>query len=65
MDIPVVNRRVCQNQLRNTRIGKLFELHTSFMCAGGVAEKDTCKGDGGSPLACPIEVIYTITANNN
>lgn len=26
----------------------------SFICAGGEKNRDTCKGDGGSPLVCPI-----------
>ncbi|CAG5003488.1 unnamed protein product [Parnassius apollo] len=55
VEVPVVERSTCQTQLRNTRLGHFFELHTSFMCAGGEAGKDTCKGDGGSPLSCPIE----------
>ncbi|KAG6465667.1 hypothetical protein O3G_MSEX015303 [Manduca sexta] len=25
------------------------------MCAGGEPGRDTCKGDGGSPLVCPSE----------
>lgn len=29
-------------------------MHKSFLCAGGEENKDTCKGDGGSPLICPL-----------
>ena len=53
IDLPVVPRDSCQESLRKTRLGKDFELHESFICAGE-ADKDTCKGDGGGPLACPI-----------
>jgi len=51
--LPVVNQAVCQDKLRTTRLGQKYKLHDSFLCAGGVAGKDTCKGDGGSPLVCP------------
>merc|ERR1712198_122455 len=52
VDLNVVDNNQCQNLLRSTRLGKRFKLHPSFMCAGGEG-KDTCKGDGGSPLVCP------------
>ncbi|KAJ8951771.1 hypothetical protein NQ314_007645 [Rhamnusium bicolor] len=55
IDLPLVPKDVCQEKLRQTRLGKDFELHRSFMCAGGEKGKDTCKGDGGSPLVCPIK----------
>ncbi|XP_018561637.1 tryptase alpha/beta-1 [Anoplophora glabripennis] len=55
IDLPIVPRDTCQTKLRNTRLGAHFQLHKSFVCAGGEPEKDTCKGDGGSPLVCPIE----------
>lgn len=53
IDVPFVDRSRCQNQLRRTRLGRYFELHNSFVCAGGEKDKDACFGDGGSPLVCP------------
>ncbi|XP_013146577.1 PREDICTED: tryptase-like [Papilio polytes] len=54
VDIPVIDRSRCQRELRLTRLGPVFKLHNTFMCAGGEPKKDTCTGDGGSPLMCPI-----------
>ncbi|XP_043201698.1 uncharacterized protein LOC122370294 [Amphibalanus amphitrite] len=53
VDLPIVPHRTCQNRLRETRLGRWFRLHRTFTCAGGEAGVDTCRGDGGSPLACP------------
>jgi len=53
IDLPVVDNNQCQERLRQTRLGSKYKLHNSFLCAGGVNGKDTCKGDGGSPLVCP------------
>uniref|UniRef100_A0A8D9AXJ5 Phenoloxidase-activating factor 2 n=1 Tax=Cacopsylla melanoneura TaxID=428564 RepID=A0A8D9AXJ5_9HEMI len=52
--LPVVPKSKCTQALRKTRLGPDFHLHDSFICAGGEEGRDTCKGDGGSPLACPI-----------
>jgi len=52
IDLPVVGNNQCQDSLRRTRLGRKFKLDDSFICAGGVGQKDTCKGDGGSPLVC-------------
>merc|ERR1712172_285567 len=50
IDLTVVGHQQCQDSLRRTRLGRRFQLDDSFICAGGIAGKDTCKGDGGSPL---------------
>lgn len=54
VELPVVPRDACVDSLRKTRLGAHYNLHESFLCAGGEKGKDTCKGDGGSPLVCPI-----------
>lgn len=54
VELPIVPRDKCVRELRKTRLGPHFELNSSFICAGGERGKDTCKGDGGSPLVCPI-----------
>ncbi|KAK6642261.1 hypothetical protein RUM44_013984 [Polyplax serrata] len=54
VDLPIVPHQKCQESLRRTRLGPYFNLHSSFVCAGGEPNKDTCKGDGGSPLVCPV-----------
>ncbi|XP_055316143.1 uncharacterized protein LOC129575928 [Sitodiplosis mosellana] len=54
VELPIVPRALCVQKLRETRLGKHFILHESFICAGGERGRDTCKGDGGSPLVCPV-----------
>ncbi|XP_072376861.1 phenoloxidase-activating factor 2-like [Diabrotica undecimpunctata] len=54
VDLPLVSRESCIASLKKTRLGSFYRLHVSFICAGGEENKDTCKGDGGSPLVCPI-----------
>merc|ERR1712179_130814 len=61
IDLPVVSNYECQDKLRSTRLGQKYKLHDSFICAGGVNGKDTCKGDGGSPLYVPLSTTLTPT----
>ncbi len=51
-EVPIVPRSDCESALRKTRLGPNFILNDSFLCAGGQLGKDTCVGDGGSPLVC-------------
>ncbi|XP_053676663.1 uncharacterized protein LOC128726846 [Anopheles nili] len=50
--VPVISRSNCTRMLRFAGLGPFFRLRDGFMCAGGEANVDMCKGDGGSPLAC-------------
>ncbi|XP_065158395.1 LOW QUALITY PROTEIN: phenoloxidase-activating factor 2-like [Atheta coriaria] len=54
IEIPLVPHQKCEKMLRKTRLGKYFQLHLSFLCAGGNSFQDACDGDGGSPLICPV-----------
>nr|XP_034838303.1 phenoloxidase-activating factor 2-like isoform X1 [Maniola hyperantus] len=54
VEVDMVPFSKCENQLRRTRLGNRFRLDKSFVCAGGEEGKDTCQGDGGAPLACPV-----------
>ncbi|CAG9770803.1 unnamed protein product [Ceutorhynchus assimilis] len=52
--LPIMPSSQCVTVLRDAMLGRTFTLHGSFICAGGEPNKDTCKGDGGGPLICPI-----------
>ncbi|VVC27187.1 Peptidase S1, PA clan,Serine proteases, trypsin domain,Peptidase S1A, chymotrypsin family [Cinara cedri] len=54
IDVPIIPHKICEEKLRHTRLGVHFQLHNSFICAGGEIGKDACKGDGGGPLMCLI-----------
>ncbi|XP_068228441.1 phenoloxidase-activating factor 2-like [Palaemon carinicauda] len=61
VDVPMVDPFVCQAKLQRSRLGNNFSLDTnSFICAGGVAGKDACTGDGGAPLVCPSSRGWTV-----
>ena len=41
--VPLVDSATCQDLMRRTRLGQYFNLHKSFVCAGGQDGVDTCQ----------------------
>nr|AZP56664.1 serine proteinase stubble-1 [Locusta migratoria migratoria] len=62
VELPIVVRDRCENELRKTRLGRYFELHESFICAGGESNVDTCRGsvlhNTGYTEAVPAESAF-------
>nr|XP_032526243.1 phenoloxidase-activating factor 2-like [Danaus plexippus plexippus] len=54
--LPLVDPERCETLLRKTRLGPFFRLDKSLTCAGGEDGVDTCRGDGGSSLVCPVQM---------
>lgn len=44
IELPIVPFEECQGKLRKTRLSEHFQLHSSFVCAGGWPGKDACLG---------------------
>lgn len=61
VDVPIVAPATCETQLRNARLGPTYVLNTTtFICAGGESNKDSCTGDGGSGLVCPVNGQWVV-----
>jgi len=52
--VPFLPRKTC-NALLGKALRSNFVLDETSICAGGEKDVDSCLGDGGSPLVCPIE----------
>ncbi|XP_062555584.1 prestalk protein-like [Armigeres subalbatus] len=54
IDLPLMPKSDCERTLQKATSNRSFKLHSSFLCAGGVAGVDTCSGDAGSPVILHI-----------
>lgn len=56
LTLSIINDEECEKFFKaKPKPGEKFTLDDGSICAGGVKGVDTCAGDGGSSLACPIE----------
>ena len=54
--LPYVEHNECQDLLQAVpELSAKFKLDESFICAGGDGLADTCEGDGGGALFCPLK----------
>jgi len=56
VNLPIWSNVDCQDTLNEefftNKLPSKWEIHPSFICAGGKDQEDTCEGDGGGPLVC-------------
>merc|ERR1711892_892437 len=55
VDLPLVTKSQCERRLRpifEEKGVRNWSLQPSEICAGGVRNKDSCRGEGGAPLVC-------------
>ena len=43
IEVPVVDRNQCSQNLRNTHLGHFFHLGNNMLCAGGEEDADACR----------------------
>ena len=43
VELPIVRNEMCQSSLKTTSLGSFFQLHRSFICAGGETGVNACK----------------------
>jgi len=61
LNLPLLVNFKCEGKLRDDpQATENFKLDNSLLCAGGIKGKDTCKGDGGSPLICSNKYYYQV-----
>ena len=52
IDMPIVPDNECRDILEVNNLRPSRRAGPSYLCVGGVPNKDTCRGDGGSPHVC-------------
>ena len=52
IDMPIVPDNECRDILKVNNLRPSRRAGPSYLCVGGVPNKDTCRGDGGSPHVC-------------